>query len=135
MAYKKGKRTIKKLARADDKFTLLVDEVLKHIDIGVYESSRTTKRQMQMFKSGKSQIDGVKRLSKHQITKKYTKSRAIDCFPYKRGLNVFKMSMEAKVLWYEMNWHFYRASLKLNIPIRQGYLWSFKDFPHIELRG
>ena len=134
MSYKKGKRTVKKLALADDKFTLLVDEVLKHIDIGVYESARSDKRQMQMFKSGKSQVDGIRRKSKHQVSKANPKSKAIDCFPYKKGLNVFAMSMEAKVLWYEMNWHFYRASLKLHIPIRQGYLWSFKDFPHIELK-
>jgi len=135
MAYKKGKRTVKKLLTADDKFTLLVDEVLNHIDIGVYESSRTTKRQMQMFKRKKSQINGTTRLSKHQITATKPKSRAIDCFPYKRGLNVFKMSDEAMLLWYEMNWQFYRASLKLGIPITQGYLWSFKDFPHIEIQG
>jgi hypothetical protein len=86
-----------------------------------------------MYKRKKSQIDGVKRKSKHQISKENPKSKAIDCFPYKKGLNSFDGSIESRLLFYEMNWHFYRASLKLKIPIKQGYLWSFKDMPHIEL--
>ncbi|RLA77505.1 MAG: hypothetical protein DRG78_17315 [Epsilonproteobacteria bacterium] len=133
MAYKKGKRTLKKLATADDKFTLLVDEVLKKFDIGVFESSRTTKRQIQLFKNKRSQIDGIKRKSKHQITKRNPKSKAIDCFPYVKGLNTFNGSIKSQLLFYEMYWHFHRASLKLKIPIRWGGLWSFKDKPHIEL--
>jgi len=133
VAFKKGKRTLKKLANADDRFTLLVDEVLKYIDIGVYESSRATKRQMQMFKNGKSQIDGVTKISKHQVTKDNPKSKAIDCFPYEKGHNSFDMSDKSELMFYRMWWHFYRASKKLNIPIRWGGLWSFKDMPHVEL--
>jgi len=133
MAFKKGKRTIKKLSTADYKFTLLVDEVLKYIDIGVYESSRTLARQRKMYRKGLSQLDGVKKKSKHQISKKFPKARAIDCFPYEKGHNSFDGSDKSKLMFYEMNWHFYRASLKLNIPIRQGYLFSFKDMPHQEL--
>ena len=133
MAYKKGKRTKKKLSTADYRFTLLVDYVLERMDIGVYESDRTTKRQMLMFKNGKSQLDGIKKLSKHQISKKYPLSRAIDAFPYKKGLNVFLMCSESIKLWEKMNDLFYEASIALNIPIIQGYKWSFKDHPHQEL--
>jgi peptidoglycan L-alanyl-D-glutamate endopeptidase CwlK len=133
MAYKKGKRTIKKLSTADYKFTLLVDEVLKYMDIGVYESDRTLARQQKMYKKGLSQLDGVKRKSKHQISKKIPKARAIDCFPYEKGHNSFDGSDKSKLMFYEMNWHFYRASVKLKIPIKQGFLWSFKDSPHQEL--
>jgi len=133
MAYKKGKRTIKKLSMANHKFTLLVDEVLNYMDIGVYESSRTLTRQRKMFRKKLSQLDGVKRKSKHQISAKFPKARAIDCFPYEKGHNSFDGSDKSKLMFYEMNWHFYRASVKLKIPIKQGFLWSFKDSPHQEL--
>ena len=134
MAYKKGKRTIKKLANADHRLGLLVDEVLNHMDIGVYESDRSTKKQIQMFKRGVSQINGVTKFSMHQIVKERNeKSLAIDTFPYEKGHNSFDGSDKSKLMFYEMNWHFYRASLKLGIPIKQGYLWSFKDMPHQEL--
>lgn len=133
MAYKKGKRTKRKLLTADDKLGMLVDEVLKYMDIGVYESSRTAKRQLQMFINKKSQIDGINKKSKHQISKEVPKSKAIDCFPYVKGHNSFDGSDYSELLFFRMNWQFYRASLKLGIPIRQGYLWSFKDMPHIEL--
>jgi peptidoglycan L-alanyl-D-glutamate endopeptidase CwlK len=133
MAFEKGKRTVKKLAQADYKLTLLVDEVLKNMDIGVFESSRTLKRQQKLFRKGLSQLDGIKRVSKHQVDEKHPKARAIDCFPYEKGHNSFDGSDKSQLMFYEMNWHFYRASVKLNIPIKQGYLWSFKDMPHIEL--
>ncbi len=133
--YKKGKRTIRMLSMAHSDFTLLVDEVLKHIDIGVYESSRTLSKQMRMYRQGLSQIDGIKQKSKHQIDKENPLSRAIDCYPYEKGHNSFDESDKSKLMFYEMNWHFYRASVKLGIPIRQGFLWSFKDMPHQELKG
>lgn len=130
MAYKKGKRTIQKLNNADDKLTQLVDEVLKHIDIGVYESYRSFERQNKLFKKGLSQIDGISQKGKHN----YYPSLAIDCYPYEKNHNSFDGSDKSELMFYRMYWHFYRASLKLNIPIQWGGLWSFKDFPHIQLR-
>jgi len=132
--YKKSKRTIRMLAMADPKLTLLVNEVLKYMDIGVYESSRTLSRQMSMFRRGLSQLDGVDNKSEHQIDEENPLSRAIDCYPYEKGHNSFDRSDKSKLMFYEMNWHFYRASVKLGIPITQGFLWSFKDMPHQELR-
>ena len=78
MSYKKGKRTVKKLASADPRLGLLVDEVLKTFDIGVYESDRSDARQYQMFINDRSQLDGITRRSKHQVTKKNPLSKAID---------------------------------------------------------
>lgn len=134
VSYKKGNRTIKKLAQADPKFTLLVNEVLNYMDIGVYESARSDKRQMMMFRTGKSQIDGIRVRSDHQVTKDKPLSNAIDCFPYEKGHNSFDGSEKSELMFYRMYWHFYRASIKLNIPIEWGGLWSFKDVPHIALR-
>jgi len=133
MAYKKGKRTIAKLALASYKLNALVNEVLKYMDIGVYESKRSDERQLKMFLSGKSQLDGIRRKSKHQVTKANPLSKAIDCFPYEKGHNSFDGSAKSELMFYRMYWYFYRASKKLRIPIKWGGLWSFKDQPHIEL--
>ena len=133
VSYKKGKRTISKLKTANPKLVLLVDEVLKTLDIGVYESSRTAVRQMMMFRTGKSQIDGIRYKSKHQVTIKKPLSKAIDCFPYLKGHNTFDGSDKSELMFYRMYWCFHRASVKLKIPIKWGGLWSFKDMPHIEL--
>lgn len=134
MSYKKGKRTIKKLSLAHSDFTLLVNYVLRFMDIGVYESARKDKRQYKMFKSGASQLDGINNRSNHQVTIEKPLSNAIDCFPYEKGFNSFDGSDKAELMFYRMNWLFYRASVKLNIPINQGFLWSFKDSPHQELK-
>ena len=133
MAYKKGKRTIAKMLRAESDLNALVDEVLKYMDIGVYESARTAERQLKLFKSGKSQLDGIRRKSRHQVTKAKPLSKAIDCFPYEKGHNSFDGSAKSELMFYRMYWHFYRASKKLKIPIIWGGLWSFKDQPHIQL--
>jgi len=130
MAYKKGKRTIRKLNDADNRLIQLVDEVLKHIDIGIYESHRTIERQNKLFKKGLSQIDGITQKGKHN----YYPSLAIDCFPYIKGHDSFDGSDKSELMFYRMYWHFYRASLKLNIPIQWGGLWSFRDMPHIQLK-
>jgi len=134
LKYKKGKRTIKKLSLAHNDFTLLVNWVLQYMDIGVYESARKDKRQLMLFNTGKSQIDGINDRSFHQVKKKKPLSNAIDVFPYLKGHNSFDGSDKSKLMFYEMNWLFYRASIELNIPINQGYLWSFKDSPHQQLK-
>ena len=87
-----------------------------------------------MFRTGKSQIDGITDKSSHQVTIKKPLSNAIDAFPYEKGHNSFDGSDKSKLMFYEMNWLFYRASIELNIPIIQGYLWSFKDGPHQQLK-
>lgn len=131
--YAKSKRTKKLLKLAHPNVTLLVDEVLHYMDIGVYETKRETKRQVNLFRRGLSQLDGITNLSRHQVTKENPLVLAWDSYPYKKGLNTFDGSIESQFLFYEMNWCFYRASKKLNIPIIQGFLWSFKDQPHNEL--
>lgn len=133
MAYKKGKRTVAKLAMASYKLNALVNEVLKHFDIGVYESARSDERQWEMFISGKSQLDGVQKRSRHQVTKEKPLSEAVDCYPYVKGHDSFDGSAKSELMFYRMYWHFYRASKKLRIPIKWGGLWSFKDQPHIQL--
>jgi len=133
VSYPKGKRTIRKLELADYRFTLLVNEVLKHFDIGVYESSRSDTRQFKLYLSGASQLDGITNRSNHQVTEEEPLSKAIDCFPYEKSHNSFDGSDKSELMFFRMYWHFHRASIKLNIPIKWGGLWSFKDYPHIEL--
>lgn len=128
-----GKRSKNKLSTTHPDLVKLANHVIKRYDIGVYESSRTTARQITMFNTGKSQIDGISKRSKHQVSVSEPLSRAIDCFPYERGHNSFDGSPKSRLMFWEMVWHFKRASAELGIPIECGAFWSFKDMPHIEL--
>lgn len=132
MSFKFGKRSKKKLSLANTQLLQICYEVIKHTDFGVYESHRTTKRQQQLFKDGKSQLDGIKRKSNHQSYP----SKAIDIFPYRKGHNSFDGTIESELMFHKLYVEFQKASEKLDISIKWGGSWSsFKDLPHIELRG
>lgn len=117
------------LDTTDERLQALCNEVIKHFDFSVIEGTRSLQRQQELFKEGRSQIDGVIKKGKHN----HNPSLAIDVLPYKKGHNTFDGSDESELMFWRMLWHFKRASIKLGIPIRFGAFWSFKDFPHIEL--
>jgi len=127
--FKFGTKSKERLATADKRLKALCDEVIKHTDFSVLEAHRSLERQQELYKTGKSQIDGVTQQGKHN----YFPSLAIDVAPYKKGHNIFDGSDESELMFWRLIWEFSRASKKLNIPIRFGAFWSFKDFPHIEL--
>jgi len=129
MMFKFGERSAQILATADEKLQTLCNEVIKHYDFSVIEGTRSLQRQQELYRDGKSQIDGVINRGKHN----YMPSLAIDVLPYKKGHNTFDGSDESELMFWRMLWHFERASVKFGIPIRLGAFWSFKDFPHIEL--
>lgn len=54
---------------------------MKLMQFGISEGHRTVERQMQLFKEGKTKIDGIKKLSKHN----YNPSLAVDLFALKDG--------------------------------------------------
>lgn len=128
--YRFGKRSKACLEQADPKLVKLCEEVIKHFDFSVIESHRTLERQKKLYDEGKSQIDGIKRKGNHN----YLPSLAIDIIPYKKGHNPFDGSDESELMFWRMLWYFKRASKKLDIDINLGAFWSFKDFPHIELK-
>jgi len=62
---------------------LIFSEAIKVtlVDFGIAEGHRTVERQQQLFKEGKSQIDGVTRLGKHN----YNPSMAVDIYGWVNG--------------------------------------------------
>ena len=128
--FKLGKRSKDNLKHVDIRLQKLCYEVIKEFDFTVIEGHRTLERQQELFKEGKSQIDGITTKGNHN----YLPSRAIDIIPYKKGHNPFDGSDESELMFWRMLWQFNRASKKLGIPITLGAYWSFKDFPHIELK-
>ena len=128
--YSFSKRSLNNLDTADTRLQLLCNEVIKHIDFSIIEGYRSRDRQKALYDDDKSQIDGITMLSKHN----HMPSRAVDVIPYEKGVNPFDRSIKSELLFYRLFRQFYIASEKLNIPINWGGFWSFKDYPHIELK-
>ena len=128
--YKFGVRSKRNLEMASVELVKLCNEVIKHIDFTVIESHRSIERQQTLYKEGKSQLDGINNKSKHN----YMPSRAIDVIPYQKGHNPFDGTEKSELMFYRLYREFERAAIRLHIKINWGGFWSFKDYPHIELR-
>ncbi|WP_017082234.1 M15 family metallopeptidase, partial [Vibrio splendidus] len=97
---------------------------LSPYDFGITEGLRTAKRQYQLYQEGLSQLDGAKRLSRHQS------GHAIDFVAYDENN---KVTWDFK--YYDaISKAFKQAARELNVAIVWGGDWkSLKDGPHIEL--
>ncbi len=129
--YSFGLRSKSNLSTSSVELIKLCNEVIKHIDFTVIEGHRNSARQYALYANGKSQIDGIKQKSKHN----FMPSKAIDIIPYKKGHNPFDGTEKSELMFYQLHRQFVIASKKLNIAINWGGFWSFKDMPHIELKG
>lgn len=126
-------------------------------DFSVIEGYRDIHTQMNLFRDGKSRIDGVSQKSKHN----YDPSRAIDFVPYLKGLGALvgndtqimsiadKYGIEVYSARYKLMGEFaiiancfFLAAHDLGIKIRWGGDWNqdsntfnntFDDMGHIEL--
>lgn len=110
-------------------------EELAPYDFTVLEGHRTRERQAQLFREGKTQIDGVNRLGMHN----YQPSRAVDLAPY-------PVSWDAADHWRfdVLAGCMFAAAAELGVSLRWGGDWdgdgtrkdhSFIDLPHFELKG
>jgi peptidoglycan LD-endopeptidase CwlK len=126
-----SKRSRDNLSQVDARLVILAYEVLKELDFTVTEGFRGIYRQQQLFKEGKSQIDGVTKKGKHN----YLPSKAIDIMPYEKGLNPFDGSKKSDELFNQLGAKFKEVATRLGIQITWGGDWkSFVDKPHIELK-
>jgi len=116
------------------------------IDFGISEGHRTIGRQKQLFDEGKSKIDGINRLGKHN----HNPSEAVDIYAYHSDLET------RRKIAYDKAHLSYIAGLvdscalellkkgEITHSIRWGANWdsdgvigldqSFDDFPHFELK-
>ncbi|CAH6917566.1 Peptidase_M15_4 domain-containing protein [Vibrio chagasii] len=97
---------------------------LSPYDFGITEGLRTAKRQYQLYQEGLSQLDGAKRLSRHQS------GHAIDFVAYDENN---KVTWDFKY-YAAISRAFKQAAREMNVAIVWGGDWkSLKDGPHIEL--
>ena len=145
--YEFGKRSRKRLNTCHPDLILIMEEVIKIYDFSVIEGLRTTKKQREYYETGRSQLDGVHKLSKHQDSGDGL-SYAIDIMPYYKGFNPFNNENGAKSFYYLAGIVQTVASIlykegKISHIIRWGGNWdsdmdffgdsTFFDLPHFEL--
>ena len=123
---KASNRTKNNLYGVHHKLIMLVGYALaiSEQDFFVNEGLRTTEKQQEYFKNGRSQLDGIDKKSKHQL------GRAIDIY-YTGWKNTDSIKDPR---WEKVYKAFRIAAANLHINIVFGANWnSFKDNPHIEL--
>jgi len=145
--YNFGKRSRSRLDTCHPDLIKIMEEAIKVFDFSVLEGIRTTEKQQEYFETGRSKLDGIHKLSKHQDHGDGL-SHAIDIMPYKKGANAFSGKQKDKARFY------FLAGLikgiayrlleegKISHTIRWGGDWdsddifsdnSFDDLPHVEL--
>lgn len=122
-----SKASAAKLATCHPDLQRLFNEVIKTHDCTIICGARTLEDQQKAFKGGFSKIDGIKKKSKHQISKEQPLSLAVDALPFPikwadrfghdkfaRAVQVTADQLKIKVIW-------------------GGNFKSFRDAPHYEL--
>lgn len=144
--YKFGESSLERLKTCHKDIQLILNELIKFYDFSVLEGIRTTERQQMLFKEGKSKLDGVKQLSKHQGVKGV--SMAVDILPYSKGEDAFSGMEKDNRRFYTMMGMVKAIAKKLleqkkiTHDVRFGLDWdgddtyrdnTFDDLPHFEL--
>ena len=129
---KLGKKSLEILSTCDNRIQKIIHEAIKVTDFTVIEGTRSLERQQQLFKEGKTKIDGIQSKGKHN----YDPSLAIDIAPY-------------PIDWNDTKRFFYLAgvvkalAISMGIELRWGGDWdsdddftdqTFNDYPHFELK-
>jgi len=120
--YKFSQKSLQKLQGVDNRLISLTHEVLSisKLDFGITCGLRTTEEQQKAYQEKKSQCDGIKTKSKHQI------GLAIDIICYDKN---------QKPTW-DKKYYYYIAGLFESISkgkITWGGWFSFEDCCHFEL--
>lgn len=128
-------RSIRVLAELSPGLVSVNESAIKHIDYSLIVGARTVEIQQRMFAEGKSKLDGIINLSKHQITQEDPLAHAFDFIPapftgwYDRP--VFTAYAHFIIgIGYEKG-----IKLRWGGDWDQDFRWTdqtFHDFPHIE---
>ena len=142
--YRFGEKSMHHLYSAHPVLIMLAKRVLSYgvMDFSVIEGHRSTDRQQQLFKEGKTHIDGFRKLGKHN----QMPSLAIDVLPYPQSVNGVK-NWDDRHRFCVLAGMFFAAAAELDIAnhgfsLRWGGDWdgdgnnqdsNFDDLPHFEL--
>ncbi len=149
--YKFGKKSLIQLKTCHKDIQIILNEIIKFYDFSVLEGIRTTERQQSLFADGRSKLDGINKLSKHQGKEDENGnmvSFAVDVMPYKKGTNAFEVHEKERARFY-MLMGMVKATTKrlieeekISHDVRFGLDWDgddtfrdngFDDLPHAEL--
>jgi peptidoglycan L-alanyl-D-glutamate endopeptidase CwlK len=139
MNYTFGPSSATKLAGCDDSLQRVARRALGYgiMDFAVTEGPRTLEKQQEEFRNGRSQIDGISKLSMHQ----HQPSKAMDLMPFPaevNGVNVWKDPQRFSVLAGLV----LAAAKEEGVALRWGGDWdgdgnnadsNLHDLPHFEL--
>ena len=141
MSYQYGAKSSERLFSCDDRIQRVSMEVIKHEDCAILEGARPAERQAELFRQGKSTLDGVNQIPMHQVSRERPNSLAVDASPYPTTLHGVS-------IWQD-EFRFTRFAgivlgigLSMGIRLRWGGDWdsdgskvnqTFHDLPHFEL--
>lgn len=142
--FKFSAKSLAKIATCHSDIQMILTELITMYDFSVLEGHRTQETQMRYFAEGKSKLDGVTKLSKHQSMP----SMAVDIMPYADGTNAFSgKELDNRRFYMMMGMvkaiaeRLYREG-KITHRVRFGLDWNsndlfedqtFHDLPHFEL--
>jgi len=121
-----SKASAAKLATCHPNLQKIFNDIILTRDCTIICGARTLEEQKKAFEGGFSKLDGVKKKSKHQISKEQPLSLAIDVLPYpidwndRKGHEDFARAVKA-------------TAEHLGIKIIWGGDWKMRDNPHYEL--
>jgi peptidoglycan L-alanyl-D-glutamate endopeptidase CwlK len=128
MTFKFSKRSLDNLKGVHPLMVKLMHASITNapIDFVITEGVRTTERQQELFKQGKSKCDGIKNKSKHQ-KKADGYGHAVDLYP----LPIQYKNIKPYIILSE---HIKKVAKQLNINIEYGGDWRMRDYPHYQLK-
>lgn len=121
-----SKASAAKLATCHPDLQRLFNEIIKTRDCTIICGARTLEDQQKAYAGGFSKIDGIKKKSKHQVSKEQPLSFAVDVLPYpidwndRKGHDNFALAVKV-------------TAEHLKIKVRWGGDFKgFRDAPHWE---
>jgi hypothetical protein len=133
-----GKTSRKRLETCAPAIQKILNEAIKIIDFSVMEGHRSTEKQFEYYQKGRelidgkwvvtepgekiTNIDGINKKSQHN----YAPSMAVDLAPYPTGYTSLKE-------FYRLAGVIETIADRLEIKIKWGGDWSWKDHPHFEI--
>lgn len=141
MKYSFGNRSSDNLLKLNEPMQRVVHRALSFgvMDISVICTLRDDNEQIQLYKDGKSEKDGIKKRSKHQENED-GQSCAVDLMPYPPNLNGVNVWTD-KIRWHILAGLMYAAASLEGVSIIWGGDWdgdgnnadsNFNDLPHFE---
>lgn len=125
MTYKFGKTSKSNLSTCCDEIQRVMNRALSYgiIDFSVLEGYRSIERQQNLYREGKSQLDGVTKLSSHNLLP----SEGVDVVPY-------PLDWDDTESFYKLATVIFKAAAEECVKLTYGGHWeSFKDLPHWEI--